>query len=37
MLKSALTLLQTTGFLPSGALQEEDAARGATVEVSLCG
>lgn len=37
MLKSALTLLQTTGFLPSGALQGEDAARGATVEGSLCG
>lgn len=35
MLKSGVTLVQTTGFLPSGALQEEDAARSATVGVPL--
>lgn len=37
MLKSGLTLLHTTGFLSSGALQEEDAARSAPGEVPLPG
>lgn len=35
MLKSGVTLLQTSGFLLPGALQEEGAARG--VEVPLPG